>query len=261
MPKPKMPCTHCGGEKQAGRGRKACDACLEKLQPIFEQARYRERLERSRALRVAVGADRKLGANAPAGQKWCARCRQYLALGEFGGRGTKLAAYCRPCASAYNHERILSREFGITPARYDELLALQGGRCAVCERHSRTRRLAVDHDHETGEIRGLLCTRCNHKLIGAANESPAVLRRAARYLDAPPALTGRPVAASEADLLELRLAAELDRAESLGGEFGIVWMSRPGKASPGDGYVTMTGATLVRLLAAAGYTKPETEWS
>lgn len=54
--------------------------------------------------------------------------------------------------------------------------------------------------------------------------------------------------------------AELERANDRA-QFAVVWHHRRGKASPGDGYVTMTGATLVRLLAAAGYTKPETEWS
>lgn len=50
--------------------------------------------------------------------------------------------------------------------------------------------------------------------------------------------------------------AELERANDRA-ELALVWHHRRGKASPGDGYVTMTGATLVKLLALAGYTKPE----
>jgi len=63
----------------------------------------------------------------------------------------------------------------------------------------------------------------------------------------------------------LSLAGWLDEAEAervnARAELAVVWHHRRGKASPGDGYVTMSGATLVRLLAAAGYTKPEVEWS
>ena len=63
----------------------------------------------------------------------------------------------------------------------------------------------------------------------------------------------------------LSLAGWLDEAEAerinAQADVAVVWHHRRGKASPGDGYVTMSGATLVRLLAAAGYTKPEVEWS
>lgn len=58
-------------------------------------------------------------------------------------------------------ERRLAR-FGLTVAAYDTMHASQGGRCAVC--HSEpapNRRLAVDHCHDSGRVRGLLCTRCN----------------------------------------------------------------------------------------------------
>jgi len=225
------------------------------MKPIFEQKRYAERTARARAERTANGTGRRLASLAPEGQKWCARCRQYLPLDEFGTRGQKMAAYCKPCASAYNHERLLKRDFGITPEEYERLLALQGGRCAICERRPRARRLAVDHDHGTGEVRGLLCTRCNHKLIGAASESAAILRRAARYLEAPPAETGKPVAADEADLFELRLAEEIDRAEAArvndNASTAVVWHNLPSTGHRADGYVTMTGRQFLALLAQA----------
>ena len=69
-----------------------------------------------------------------------------------------------------NQERIrkdkLERNFGITPEEYDRMLAEQKGCCAICgrPRSDFKKRLAVDHDHETGKIRGLLCPRCNIKL-------------------------------------------------------------------------------------------------
>lgn len=62
--------------------------------------------------------------------------------------------------------RYLARKYGITPEEYEEKLSQQGGRCAVCRRLPGNRRLAVDHNHRTGQLRGLLCYRCNYKIIG-----------------------------------------------------------------------------------------------
>ena len=54
------------------------------------------------------------------------------------------------------------RRFGITAAVYDVLFASQGGVCAICRGGNKSgRRLAIDHCHETGKIRGLLCASCN----------------------------------------------------------------------------------------------------
>ena len=69
---------------------------------------------------------------------------------------------------------------------YDELLEAQGGGCAICGRAPATRRLCVDHDHKTLEVRGLLCYLCNY-FIGRAGVSPTTLMAAAAYLRNPPA--------------------------------------------------------------------------
>ena len=56
----------------------------------------------------------------------------------------------------------LKYRYGITLEDYDAMLVAQGGGCALCQRFpNEGRRLAVDHDHETGRIRGLLCNPCN----------------------------------------------------------------------------------------------------
>lgn len=57
----------------------------------------------------------------------------------------------------------LKKQYGITIEQYDEMYKKQRGRCAICKRHYRTfiMGLAVDHDHKTGQIRGLLCGICN----------------------------------------------------------------------------------------------------
>jgi hypothetical protein len=57
----------------------------------------------------------------------------------------------------------LKRRYGITVEEYDELLSQQEGRCAICYRIVEET-LCVDHNHVTGKIRGLLCTRCNRSL-------------------------------------------------------------------------------------------------
>lgn len=69
---------------------------------------------------------------------------------------------------------------------YDELLAAQHGVCAICGRPPVGRRLDVDHDWATLQVRGLLCWRCNHKLLPRGVDAH-LLRKAADYLDDPPA--------------------------------------------------------------------------
>jgi hypothetical protein len=78
----------------------------------------------------------------------------------------------------------LRRTYGITVEQYDELLARQNGCCAVCLKPEETFtvRLAVDHDHATREIRGLLCRYCNHRLVGRHRDSN-LLRRIADYIE------------------------------------------------------------------------------
>jgi hypothetical protein len=82
--------------------------------------------------------------------------------------------------------RALERKFGITRAEYDQMLADQGGVCKLCdgkEPYPGSRALCVDHDHETGKVRSLLCTHCNSGL-GMFRDSPDLLRAAAAYIEA-----------------------------------------------------------------------------
>jgi hypothetical protein len=65
------------------------------------------------------------------------------------------------------------------------MLEAQNGSCAICHRSPRKRCLVVDHDHATGRVRGLLCTNCNHRGLGAFGDSHEVVQRAADYLAAP----------------------------------------------------------------------------
>ena len=91
----------------------------------------------------------------------------------------------------------LARFYGVTMAQYVEMHAAQGGCCAICRKpesakipgrknasyeDGRTRDLSVDHDHETGVVRQLLCNACNH-MLGHSKENPAILRAAADYIE------------------------------------------------------------------------------
>lgn len=80
----------------------------------------------------------------------------------------------------------LERAFGISVEQYNEMLASQGGVCAICknpETHQRAGvwNLSVDHCHETGRVRGLLCNNCNRG-IGLLRDSAGLCRAAAEYL-------------------------------------------------------------------------------
>jgi hypothetical protein len=77
----------------------------------------------------------------------------------------------------------LMEDFGITLEEYNAMFEDQGGCCAICGTHQDElpKNLSVDHDHETGEVRGLLCGHCN-LTIGHARESPEILASAIEYL-------------------------------------------------------------------------------
>ena len=89
--------------------------------------------------------------------------------------------------NAKNSEKLLDRklrkEYGITVEDYKQMLLQQQGVCAICHRPPVPhKRLAVDHDHKTGQVRGLLCAPCNNAL-GLFQESIEVVGRALTYLE------------------------------------------------------------------------------
>lgn len=81
----------------------------------------------------------------------------------------------------------LERKFGITRQELDAMSEAQDHKCKLCDQpetskvRGKVRRLAIDHCHETGKIRGLLCTKCNNAL-GAFKDNPSLLEKAAEYL-------------------------------------------------------------------------------
>lgn len=134
-------------------------------------------------LDLRVKRTKKLMARAPEGQAWCAGCQSWRDLEDFG----KNATQCRPCAWSVTHETMVAKTYGLGPGQYDALVELQGGRCAICRNRPKSKSLAVDHDHKTGVVRGLLCSRCNHDLMGAAWDSAAMALALWHYMNTPPA--------------------------------------------------------------------------
>lgn len=125
----------------------------------------------------------------------CACCHERKPLTEFIQKkrkngGTCPHAYCKLCLPKVNRERRLKRQFNISVAEYERILYHQNGGCAICGRPPREdgNRLAIDHDHKTGLVRGLLCRTCN-KLLALAYDDTKRLSRAIAYLDVPPATT------------------------------------------------------------------------
>lgn len=77
----------------------------------------------------------------------------------------------------------IKRRYGLTKDQFQMMLQSQGGVCAICVQSCQTKdHLSVDHDHRTGQVRGLLCHRCN-TLLGKSEDNPTILREAALYLE------------------------------------------------------------------------------
>lgn len=75
------------------------------------------------------------------------------------------------------------KPYGLTKEEYNRLCEAAKGRCSICHREQP---LCVEHDHETGEIRGLVCNRCN-ALLRSLESRRKLINSAIRYLRDPPA--------------------------------------------------------------------------
>lgn len=98
-------------------------------------------------------------------------------------KGYKKEEIARKGGPEYQRRLDLKKLYGITTEYYDRMLESQDGRCAICKQPPSGKRksLCVDHCHETGEIRGLLCLACNWGL-GYFKDSVENLHQAVSYL-------------------------------------------------------------------------------
>lgn len=81
-------------------------------------------------------------------------------------------------------DKYLRRKYGITETIYKKMLAVHAGNCWICYKKPKKSVLNVDHDHKTGQVRGLLCFFCNKYMIGRRRREHAYLfETAAKYLN------------------------------------------------------------------------------
>lgn len=156
--------------------------------------------------------------------KQCPKCDLFLSRDQFNRDKRSpdgLVRYCQSCdrirrKPIYNPDQIrshnLKRNYGITLTQFNALLDQQNGVCAICGGPPTRRGWHVDHDHQTGVIRGILCNGCNIGL-GGMRDNPAVLRSAAAYIERdPPVIPPDPKQIQQENRPAKRLSAgEFDR--------------------------------------------------
>ncbi|MCC8339170.1 endonuclease VII domain-containing protein [Streptomyces sp. R1] len=131
---------------------------------------------------VAKGRNVRPRVEVPEGHKLCRTCGEIKPHSEWTRNRTAsdgLATLCRSCKAAQGRAGHLKRQYGITEAERDALIASQGGVCCICLAAPAAH---VDHCHETGRVRGVLCFSCNAAL-GQFKDRPDAIRRAAAYVE------------------------------------------------------------------------------
>ncbi|MFG2498972.1 endonuclease VII domain-containing protein [Streptomyces sp. NPDC048441] len=136
---------------------------------------YRQRQEaKGKAVRIKVPVAR--------GHKRCPQCcevKPHSAWERNKSSSDGWASYCRECRAERNRISYFQRKYGLTPAELDQLIASQHGVCCICLAAPAEH---VDHCHETGKVRGVLCFSCNAAL-GQFKDRPDAIRRAAAYVE------------------------------------------------------------------------------
>jgi hypothetical protein len=134
---------------------------------------------RERRLRSGLSVREKV--DVPDRHKYCPGCRQVVPHeGWHRSRHVRdgFASHCKACRRERQRRDHLKRTFGLTPEELQTLIASQGGVCAICDDGKPEH---IDHDHETGRIRGVLCGPCNMGL-GLFKDDPRRLEAAVDYL-------------------------------------------------------------------------------
>jgi hypothetical protein len=120
----------------------------------------------------------------------CRKCKETL---RYKCDGRCVACQIRRSTTAYHQDPVATRKqmllrlYGISDEDYQSLLESQHNKCAICAtaapdlNKEHRKYFSVDHDHNTGKIRGLLCNQCNLG-IGCLNDDPELLRKATSYL-------------------------------------------------------------------------------
>ncbi|MET8943653.1 endonuclease VII domain-containing protein [Streptomyces sp. NPDC004542] len=135
-----------------------------------------------RSRQQSLGKKVRPRAEVPVGHELCLKCGQVKPPGE-GHRNAwasdGLPTRCKACRASEGRADHLRRQYGLTEAERVELIAAQGGVCCTC---LAAPPVHVDHCHETGRVRGVLCFSCNAAL-GQFKDQPDAIRRAAAYVE------------------------------------------------------------------------------
>lgn len=123
-------------------------------------------------------------ADIPDDHKFCRTCRRVKPRSEFGLRrssaGDGRMSACKECRKVQSRAGHLKRQYDLTEQEVQAMREAQGGVCAICRTAAAVH---VDHDHQSGKVRGMLCFNCNAAL-GHLRDDPILFRRAVRYLAA-----------------------------------------------------------------------------
>ncbi|GAV43170.1 endonuclease VII domain-containing protein [Streptomyces acidiscabies] len=134
------------------------------------------------ARQLAKGKNVRPKVKTPPGHKYCRACGEIKPHAQWDRNRTAsdgLSTRCKACRAIEGRQGHLKRSYGITEAQRDEMIAGQKGLCVIC---LKAPAVHVDHCHETGRVRGVLCFNCN-SAIGKLGDDPDAVRRAASYLE------------------------------------------------------------------------------
>ena len=148
-----------------------CRTCVAE----YSAAHYRRRRE-------AAGKTVRAKAEVRPGCKLCRTCAGIKPHSDRHRNATAsdgLSTRCKACRAIEGRAGHLKRQYGITEAERDDMVASQMGMCSIC---FSAPAVHVDHCRETGRVRGVLCFNCN-SAIGTLGDDPGTLRRAIAYLE------------------------------------------------------------------------------
>ncbi len=189
-------CRNCGKEYSTGDWRKRF--CTAECKIVWHNAQRPTTQQIVRKC-VVCGTEFKPQQKRGVGRKWCTEeCRLTILRNYKPRKRQKILnrqKWARDWAKKnriplQEKDRDLKRKFGITLDQYTEMLQTQGGVCALCgepekaidKRSGKPKNLSVDHNHDTGKVRALLCTNCNHG-IGSLQEDVTRLQKAIQYIE------------------------------------------------------------------------------
>jgi DNA-directed RNA polymerase subunit RPC12/RpoP len=131
--------------------------------------------------------------------KKCPKCRERKERSEYwndASRPDGITAYCKPCKANVTNMHIsknfeyyknswktynLKKKYDLSMEQFEKMLETQDYKCSICKK-SLEKYSAVDHDHKTGKVRGILCRKCNLGL-GAAKDNTEILKNMINYLE------------------------------------------------------------------------------